>query len=507
MSTDGTDEQRAGRRSIWRSRGRRLVTGLNVCVSTLLAGVLLVMVNYLARRYYQRWDLSQVGYYRLSERTCDLLGNLEGTINVVSFFQKGHGLHDEVTNLLKEYQYEASRSESLDLKITMVDPDRDLARTRELLKMYDVQDANVVVFDTAGRRKYVEASDIVDYALSIEGGRAYRRMVAFKGEQVFSSALQSVSQVKQPKVCFLLGHGEREMHDFSENAGYSRIARMMRRDNITVDSLLLAEHHGVPDDCDALVIAGADRRFSNAEVELLADYLTDGGRLLILLDPAVTTGLETLLESWGVRLSRDVVVDPRRTLTGRELFVSEYGEHPITRRLGNVATVFYMPRSILPRFPEEGEHSQHADRPRLTTLAACGPQGWSEMNLAQSPAVFDEGVDQAGPIPVAAAVEKGTVGDIKVELRSTRIVIVGDSDFVSNGALSSGVGGNTGFFLNALNWLLEREALIAISPKPPIELRLDMDRSQQRIATLLIVGGAPALVLVLGLFVGWVRRS
>ena len=45
-----------------------------------------------------------------------------------------------------------------------------------------------------------------------------------------------------------------------EQAGYSGIARIMRRDNMDVRPLLLAEHGGVPEDCAAIVIAGPDRR-------------------------------------------------------------------------------------------------------------------------------------------------------------------------------------------------------------------------------------------------------
>ena len=96
---------------------------------------------------------------------------------------------------------------------------------------------------------------------------------------------------------------------------------------------------------------------------------------------------------------------------------------------------------------------------------------------------------------------------IDVEIRPTRVVVVGDSDFASNAALTSGVGGNRDFVMSALNWLVEREALLAIAPKPPQELRLDMDGGQIRMAYLIMVAGMPAIGAVIGLLVWLGRRQ
>ncbi|PYM62348.1 MAG: hypothetical protein DMD79_10900 [Candidatus Rokuibacteriota bacterium] len=44
-----------------------------------------------------------------------------------------------------------------------------------------------------------------------------------------------------------------------------------------------------------------------------------------------------------------------------------------------------------------------------------------------------------------------------------RVVVVGDSDFASNGFLN--LSGNRDFFLNTVSWLAEEENLIAVRPK------------------------------------------
>ena len=503
-----SDDIRASRISIWRHRGLRFLRSIHVLISISLAVLLLGMVNYLASQYHARRDLSWQKYYGLGDKTKSLLASLKGEVEVVSFARRSHPLYNDVKYLLKEYEYQAAGIDGLKLHVVMVDPDRDLVRTRELAGRYEITEPNVVVFEMGGRRKYVDVSQIAQNEYKLEGAAATKKMVGFRGEEAFSSALQSVSQGKSPVVYFLKGHGERDLVDFNPNSGYSRVGTLMHRDNIELKPLLLAERQRVPEDCSALVIAGPERRFATAEVDLIKDYLTKSGRVLLMVDSGAATGLEDLVASWGLRLATDVVVDPSRTLTGRELFVAQYGDHPVTRRLNNLAVVFYAPRSVTPVTPvtPAGGAEAQPDRPRVTVLASSTAQGWSDANPSASPVQFDKGIDQPGPVPVAAAVEKGAIGGIDVQIRPTRLIVIGDADFVSNGALNAGVGGNVDFFLSCLNWLLEREALMTIQPKPPYELRLDMTSHELRKAVIILILGWPVFMSLVGLGVWWRRR-
>ncbi len=142
------------------------------------------------------------------------------------------------------------------------------------------------------------------------------------------------------------------------------------------------------------------------------------------------------------------------------------------------------------------------DKPRAVPLAWCSEAGWAESDLKQQPLRYDVEVDRPGPVSIAVAVEKGPVEGIDVEIQPTRMVVVGDADFIGNGTLT---GGNTDFLLSSLNWLLEREELMAIAPKPFEQYRLTVSQSQRQTLFLIIVVGIPAAVGVLGLLV-WAGR-
>jgi ABC-type uncharacterized transport system involved in gliding motility auxiliary subunit len=359
------------------------------------------------------------------------------------------------------------------------------------------------VFDCEGRRQYVETDDIVTYETRVEQNRVVKDLISFHGEQAFSSAIHAVVQPEKPVIYFLAGHGELDVADYSPTTGYSMLARAMRRDNLDVRSLVLAAAGGIPDDCAVLVVAGPSKQLSREEVELVENHLNRNGRALFLLDPYAETGLEELLERWGVRVAREVVVG--MTLTGRELVVSNYGEHPITRNLRNVQTMFYLPRMLQP-VPELNGGSDQADRPAVTILASNSDKGWAEADPEMRPPRFDAATDRRGPVPLALASERGTVAGLDVEIKPTRLVVVGDSYFVSNASLKAGVGGNIDFFLSAVNWLLEREALMAISARDPLRVEPALDRSRVQLLFLLAVGAVPGVVILAGGLIWWKRR-
>ncbi|MCO5045876.1 MAG: GldG family protein [Verrucomicrobia bacterium] len=484
--------------SIRRGVRRRVAFGLNTGAALLLALALVVMFNYVSTRHYWRRDLSRSQFYSLSDKTQNLLHSITSQVDVVVFFQADHPAYEDVVNLLKEYQ-----SANPNIHIERVDPNRDIARAEALVRQYELTQLNLVVFALEGRTKFVQADDLteIDYSAAAFGGSA--QPTAFRGEQIFSSAIQDLAQAKQPVVYFIRGHGERDINDRDPYTGYSAIAQHLRRDNVNVRDLLLAEARQIPADANALILPGPTKNLAPQEIELLRTWLDNNGRMAILLDTGPTAGLTEMLQQWTIRLQDDVVVDPTRTLSGLDLFVNDYGIHPITKNLYDVTSVFYLPRSVEP-IPPPPDAPLPADRPRVTALVRSSSESWAESDLEQKPMKFDSSQDRRGPISIAVAAERGAPADLNMNLRPERLVVFGDTDFLSNGALS---GGNADLFLSAINWLLEREDLMAISPKPLDDTRLVMTQAQISYVFWIVTVLLPGLFAILGIGIWWQRRA
>jgi len=442
---------RVAEKSSLKQTGRRFANGLNAGVAILLAATLVLMVNYLAFRYYKRVDLSAEQYYSLSPKSHALLASVTNRINITVVVQPDHALARDIHHLLEEYQL-ASRYVNVDY----LDPHRDLARVEELAVEYDLEDANVILFESAGRVKLVDAKDIVEYDYSPVRFGQLPEQVAFKGEQVFSSAIQNISLARRPVVIFLQGHDERNINEHDRRLGYSDIARLIRQDNMEVRTVTLGLTNAIPSDCDALVIAG---------------------------------------------IEDDLVVDATRTLSGRELYVNEYAKHPVTAGFAGETTVFYMPRSVTPIGVVNAD-KEPADRPQATPLFFSSKSGWAEKGAKDGVLNYDPLFDRPGPVCVAMAVEKGPVPGIDVRIQPTRMVVFGDSDFASNGGM---IGGNANMFMAALNWLVERDNLMDVRSRAVVRTRLVMTRHDLLVLFSCVVIGVPAIVALLGLCV-WFRR-
>ena len=130
---------------------------------------------------------------------------------------------------------------------------------------------------------------------------------------------------------------------------------------------------------------------------------------------------------------------------------------------------------------------------------------------------LDKG-DKAGPVSLAAAVSAAATdastsapapGDAANKTNDapkpeTRLVVFGDSDFVTNGYL--GIPGNRDLFLNSVNWLAQQENLISIRPKDPEDRRVSLTADQAKLIFWLSILIIPGLILAGGVQTWWRRR-
>jgi ABC-type uncharacterized transport system involved in gliding motility auxiliary subunit len=462
--------------------------GVNLAVTLLLLGVLFLFVNFIASRRYARIDLTQTKITALSEKTTSTLKRLQEPLRIVVFYQPTHRLYELVRDLLTEYEHLGPK-----LQVEYVDPEQDLAKARQLAEQLQIQRPNVVVVAFGDRRKHLSDTDMAEYdyqGMSTGGGPTVK---AFKGEEALTSAMINVMESTQPLIWVTTGHGEKSLTDGQE-LGLVDLARRMDQENMNTETATLLEHTDVPKEVQAIFIPGPARPFADAEVTLLQAYVDRGGRLLALLDPLQESGLESLLSHVGIAVNNDIVVDPSRQLpflSPANLFITTYTQHPIVEHMETFMTLFPLARSMQPAatLPEGiGVHK----------LAMTSPEGWGELDPNTSPFKFEEGKDIKGPVTIAMAAER------KAPV-ATRVVVIGDSDFVANGQLSNI--GNADLALGALHWLVDQERLIGIGPKPLESIKLHLTASQTTGVFWFSFAGLPCLLGILGALMWWVRRK
>ena len=459
-----------------------------------LALVLLLVLFVLSTRIVWRVDLNKSSLYALSPRSIALLNQLERPIELTVLFQDEHMLFEDLNSLLQEYQ-----SASQMIRINWVDPVKDRAETEALAVAYALREAQVLVLDDGDQQRIIRAAQMMDVE-PVEGVDRYQ-LVGFRGEQMISNAMMELMEGKRPKVYFLQGHGELMLTVDGGMRSISELRSMLQRRAIDCEPLTIRGNVPIPADADAVVVAGPAQRLSSGAVEALERYLNRSGRLLILQDALRESGLEPMMRRWGVATQPGIVMDPEKTLRGREVNVERFGDHPICRGLNSVVQLL-LPSAMLPA--SSRGVVEEADQYSVSPLLMSSDLSWLEVSVQNGMASFnDMSGDLRGPLPMGLAVERGGEQGLDVEIASSRLVVLGDSDFISNDHL---MGANGDFFLRCTEWLVNRDQVIDVAPRLVSEVRLPLNPSIMRSLFGWSVVGLPLLVVIIGCVMGWRRR-
>ncbi len=475
---------------------------------------LIVMINWLGARHWHRADWTASNLYTLSEKSHNILGDLDEEVQIIVFMTPGSGLWPQVRELLNRYD---AASDSI--AVEYIDPDREPLRTQQLAEEFGISVANTVVFTAGDRSKYVTSDQMAEFDYS---GMQYGQqptLSAFKGEEQFTAAILSLVAPDVPKVYFVMGHGEPSLLAAADRSagGLSILHEALKRENMeSAETSLLSGH--VPDDVDVLAIVGPTRAFTEAEINAIDTFLQGGGRLLVALDPLIEpdgtmrmTRLEALLADWDVEIRADLVIDPSKKLPFYDLsavYLDAYGAHPITEDMEGFAVLFMVARSVAAVAEPMGT---------VTNLIETSAEGWGETDLSQL--IRGEPVDPGqsdtpGPVAVGLAVEHtpegpegmddDTSGEPVLDAAGTRLVVMGDSDFLSDTEISNA--GNSVLAVNAFNWLAAQEHALGIPPRAVKQSGMYLTGSQMQMILLLILIAMPGAAIAAGILVWRHRR-
>lgn len=439
--------------------------GFNSILAILLMIGILVIVNFLVIRHGGRWDLSETQRFSLAPQTFQVLGQLKQDIHVRVFAHErspGFGAYRDL--------FEAYTHINPHILVTFIDPEKE----PQLAKEFDITKIDTAVFQSGTQTIQVTKPT----------------------ESNLTSAIIRVSKDEKKRIVFLEGHGERRIKD-TEKGGLSFLQERLETQGYEVGRGILTENDEPLQGATVLVVAGPREPASGTETSLIANFVNSGGRVLLLLDPQTTTGLDSLIAQWGLTLGPGIIVDPEdRVSQGSPtaLLVRRFTEHAITQ--GFTAPI------LLPVSQSVSFNQTAALRWTFSSLTQSSEESWAETDFSLNTPEFNADKDSKGPFTLAAALES-TGGDHSGSVHPT-IVIIGNSAFASNAYAK--FPGNTDFLLNAISWLAQEEALISISAKDPSFAPFIPNPTQEHMLLAVQVFSVPMLLLFLGITI-WRRRS
>ncbi|RMG73412.1 MAG: hypothetical protein D6711_10890 [Chloroflexi bacterium] len=477
--------------------GRQARQGTLAVLSTLLLIIVVVMGYVYVQREVITFDLTSSGTFTLSQTTRTVLSRLNRDIQITAFYSPDLLAVRELDDqFFRQYTVESNGHVSR----VYVDPIAQPA----IADRFNARDGDVFI-------SYLTPDGEVDYNtiqyVPMEG----------RQERDLTTAINRLLAQGNFIAYFDIGHGNLTpslIPGDTSPENLSIAAGLLNDSGWVVYALNLKElaqnNVPIPDDASVIIISRPTEQFSPQVVNMLREYLDNGGSLLIMADANNLTGSgflsqgslfnAYLWENWGIRMLDAVIVDEitgtlaQSPLDNVSIWVADI---PITSGINideETTTLFHISRAI------EVNDDPPVNNGRIiqTSPLSYGETDLERLGLTNEYG-YDEGVDIPGPMTSAAyAYNDATNG---------KIVLIGDSDFATDARIAS-PRGNAELFLGAVDWLTNFSEQItfgfeARAASLPTIFISPAQLDQINYIILIII---PGLVMIMGAGVWFIRK-
>ncbi len=515
-------------------------------VSAIAVVGILVAVNVIGMSVFGRADLTRDDQFTLSDASRDTVRSLKTPVTVQAYFTKDlpppYSTNARyVKDLLEEY-YNASAD---NFRYELIDPTAEETDADKEKKKDVKQDIfGRQVREATSMEKELQTLGIppvqvrVNEDDKLEVKRAYMGIAVRVGdkhevipvvqetstlEYDLTTLMRKLTRDKAPKVAVLQGHGGPTPQE-----GLQRVAQLLAA-NYDVAPLDLASTPTIPEDVDAIIVAGPTTPLGDAELRAIDSFVMSGRSAAFFLDNTkpdlqnlqtqdVTHGLNALLASYGATIEPGLVLDPRcATLNVAQqrgamrimqpvrypyvpIVEALAANSPISRGLGGIAFPFMA--ALTPKT---------TDGVTVTVLAESSRESW----LAEPPYdldplqrwTADKVKDQKShPLMLTLVGQlKSPYGTPANEAGNSRVLVAGGSAFIQDQYSGKA---NEAFVLNMTDWMVMDEALLQVRSRglsaAPLGEVSDGGRNAMKLAN---VVGLPFAFVAFGLARWRMRES
>ena len=481
----------------------------------LILGVIIV-INILADRFFLRLDFTADKRYTLSEATKKILKSLKETVTITAYFSED--LPADFTQLRRDFKEELieySNRSNGKVMFEFINPNKDEATEQKAMQeginpvLINVREKDQVKQQKAYLGAVVHYGEKKEVIPLIQPGAAM--------EYSLSTSIKKMSVDNKPKIAFLEGYKE---------ASLSSMSQVMQSLNVLyeVEPVKLNDSSASLDQYKTLVIVNPKDTLPEAHLQKLDEFLAKGKNIYIAVNrvdgnfqtasgSAVGTGLEKWLETKGVRINPNFIVDQNcgsvmvNQQQGYMTFqtnirfpylpnIVKFADNPAMKGLTSVMLQFASPIDYTPVNQEV----------TFTPLAFTSEKSGTE----NPPLYFDINRNwQEKDFPLSNLVVCGLLsGKIQNNVLS-RIIVVSDGDFPVNGEGQQArqlPADNGNFMVNAIDWLSDDTGLIDLRSKGVASRPLDQMEDGKKAMLKYLNFLLPILLIIVVGIVRWQYR-
>ncbi len=463
---------------------RTTKNGMSMGVSILVTLVFCASLAYLSERFKHSVDITEEKINSLSPQTVQLLDSLEADMQLTVFYKGSTGVQKK--DLIKQ-----------NLKLFK----RNSSKVKD--RYYDAYLNNKLAQEYLNELSNKEGGDI--FVFTEYKGKKVLVEAPFSEEKL-TTAMIKVTRREKKTIYFLSGHGERDSSDSQSADGVGAFRNALARSSFVVKHWSFVMDGKLPEDTSALIIAGPQQPYMDKEIKWLEEYLENGGKMLLALDPDKKHNLASLLKKFGVLYKSHYIMDRVGAIVGLGPFspmgVYFDAQSSVTKsfRRGSIS-VFHIASDL--------EIDENSNFYSVTELVKTNVNALSLPEMAQKPTsdmkrsshVVGLLVEKKGKSADSSKEKKGEENPGK-KPSSMILAVYGDSDFLSNNFIDKGV--NRDLVLNTVSYMADEMDLVSIRPKKLKATQLTL-KSSDRMGIVLFSVLLPIVCFICS-FVIWFRR-
>ncbi len=312
------------------------------------------------------------------------------------------------------------------------------------------------------------------------------RLVGIDLEQQLCAALLYVNSTQMPAAAFTVGHNERPT---------TALKKVFEDNNFTLGNLSLQVGADIAQ--QVVVIAAPTQDFAPGEIDALAAYMAQGGKVMVFLEPGVSglTNLEALLAARGIATQPGVVLEEKAFAANNPLnIIAMYASHEANAYFAEHAAYVVMPSAMPLALVDRA-----AQGIRASALLYSTPDAYAKRDLRyQSTARAAQ--DDKGPFVLAAIAEQSVPGG------KAQLFAAGSRMLYADDLMGTTSYANRMFLTKMLGYLWQDTTMLSIPPKTMTTAQLAITQQQILLAGVLSVGVVPLIILGMGVLVKLRRK-
>lgn len=548
-------------------------------LKTLLITIaILLIANGISMKFFHRFDLTKDKRYTLSETSLNIIKQVKEPLSIKIYMQgelpaEFKRLQQETQQLLEEFQ-----AYNKNIVFEFVNPleneDSSMDNIKELYRK-GLTPVNITVDDKGKQSQAM----VFPWAIAVYHNKEVNvpllknKMGATTTEKVIGSvqhleysiadAINKITLEKQKKIAVIKGNGE--LQDVLMAKFLLQIRESYHIGPFTLDSVAKSPIQSLEalEKYDLAVIAKPTEAFSDAEKQVLDQYIIKGGKTLWLIDQVAVEmdslynlagatlayprdlNLNDMFFKYGFRINPDIIKDeqgsPIKLATGEQGSATQYQDfnwkfaplvypestHPIVKNLGGIKFDFANPIDTLKNgikktvLLKSSQYSKKIGTPVEVNLDIVAEE--TSPNHYIKTGNIPMGVLLEGPFH--SVFENRVLpfeqSNFKEKGKASKMIVISDGDLIKNqldknlqpvelgfDQRSGNLYDNKDFILNCVNYLLDDTGLINIRSKDLDLPLLDKEKVYENYTqTQIITIGLPILILILfGLLFSFIRK-